>query len=311
MNAHTAVRIAFALLLGIATTAQAQLFRAYVASDGNDANPCTLPQPCRLLPKALTVVNNGGEIWMLDSANFNTGTVTIDKSVSILAIPGAVGSIVALNGGAAVSITAPSLRVVLRNVVIGPVAGAAAGTDGVSMTGASSLLIEKSVIAGMPTNGIYVSDGNLRVFETTIRDSGKGVLVEAAGRAVIASSRLLDNADGVFANANLGAGPVMTISVDDTIISGGISGVRCAAGDLCEAHVAVARSTITGTAKGVNCTATAAGTGIAQVVIGGSKLVYNAAGWTLFLNATLSSLGDNQIHGNGASTGTLTPLAPQ
>jgi hypothetical protein len=110
------------------------LFRAYLASDGNDANPCTLAAPCRLLPAALTAVASGGEIWMLDSANYNTATVTISKSVSILAVPGAVGSVVAL-AGPAILITAPSLTIALRNLVIVPLPGSGA-TDGVEMTGA-------------------------------------------------------------------------------------------------------------------------------------------------------------------------------
>ena len=74
-----------AALLGLALlacgTAQAQLFRAYLAADGLDSNPCTLPAPCRLLPAALAAVADGGEIWLLDSANYNTGTVSIAKSV--------------------------------------------------------------------------------------------------------------------------------------------------------------------------------------------------------------------------------------
>ena len=110
MSFRAALRIPFYLLatLLLSTTANAQLFRTYVASDGNDANPCTLPAPCRLLPAALTAVASGGEIWMLDSANYNTATVTIGKSVSILAVPGAVGSVVAI-GGPAISITASTV----------------------------------------------------------------------------------------------------------------------------------------------------------------------------------------------------------
>ena len=110
-----------ALLLSTAADAQV-LFRAYLASDGSDANPCTLPQPCRLLPTALAKVMSGGEIWMLDSANFNSGTVTVGKSVSILAVPGAVGSVVAL-GGPAILVSDPGLKIALRNLVIVPVAG--------------------------------------------------------------------------------------------------------------------------------------------------------------------------------------------
>jgi hypothetical protein len=47
------------------------------------------------MPAALAAVADGGQIWMLDSANYNTSPVVIAKSVSILAVPGAVGSLVA------------------------------------------------------------------------------------------------------------------------------------------------------------------------------------------------------------------------
>ena len=102
MTHHTILHSAFAFIatLLLSATAQAGLFRSYVSSAGNDANPCTLSAPCRLLPAALVAVNDGGEIWMLDSANYNTGPVNIDKSVTILAIPGAVGSVLAIGGDA-------------------------------------------------------------------------------------------------------------------------------------------------------------------------------------------------------------------
>ncbi len=80
-----------------ATFAGPGLFRAYLSQNGSDTNPCTLPAPCRLLPAALAAVKDGGEIWMLDSANFNVGVVDIAKSVTILAVPGALGSVVANN----------------------------------------------------------------------------------------------------------------------------------------------------------------------------------------------------------------------
>src|SRR5690606_11129227 len=69
---------ALAALLCLPLSSHA-IFRAYLASTGSDANPCTLQQPCRLLPRALSVVDEGGEIWMMDSANYNTTTVEIGK----------------------------------------------------------------------------------------------------------------------------------------------------------------------------------------------------------------------------------------
>jgi hypothetical protein len=119
MTNRFGIRTALAALaaLALCAPAQAQLFRAYLASDGSDANPCTLSQPCRLMPAALAAVADGGQIWMLDSANYNTSPVVIAKSVSILAVPGAVGSLVAFPF-AAVQIST-GVSVSLRNLVIG------------------------------------------------------------------------------------------------------------------------------------------------------------------------------------------------
>lgn len=69
--------IALAATLLVSAPAQAQLFRAYLDPSGLDSNPCTLTSPCRLLPAALAAVSTGGEIWMLDSANYNVGPVSV------------------------------------------------------------------------------------------------------------------------------------------------------------------------------------------------------------------------------------------
>ena len=107
---------------------------------------------------------------MLDSANYNTTTVTIGKSVSILAVPGAVGSVLAA-GGPAISITASNLKVALRNLVIVPLPSG--GGDGIDLTGASALTIEDSLIANLPTHGVYVlGTGTVRITNSTIRNTG-------------------------------------------------------------------------------------------------------------------------------------------
>lgn len=83
--------------------------------------------PCRLLPAAIATSIDGGEIWMIDSANYNLGPVNVNKSVTILAVPGALGSVVAL-GGDAIDIVTAGVNVTLRNLVIAPFVGVAALT---------------------------------------------------------------------------------------------------------------------------------------------------------------------------------------
>lgn len=87
MKFSTSIRTLAAVAALAASFDTAALFRTYVSINGNDANPCTLPAPCRLLPPALAAVDDGGEVWILDSGNFNTSNVNVNKSVSILAVP--------------------------------------------------------------------------------------------------------------------------------------------------------------------------------------------------------------------------------
>ena len=188
MIARTALGLLAALFLSSA--AHAQLFRAYLAINGNDANPCTLPQPCRLLPAALNAVANGGEIWLLDSANYNTATVNITKSVTILAVPGAVGSVVA-TGGPAISIATAGVKVALRNLVLVPLPGGG-GTAGVAMTEGNGLAVEGCLMAGLP-NGISASGNvSLRVSDTTIRGGENGIVVADGAQATVDRSTISD-----------------------------------------------------------------------------------------------------------------------
>ncbi len=106
------------------------------------ANPCSLVAPCRLLPAALAAVADGGEVWILDSANYNTGPVFVTKSVTILAVPGALGSVVSIYSGNAINIATPGVKVRLRNLMIGSYFGPSQGS-GVYMTAGNALTIRK------------------------------------------------------------------------------------------------------------------------------------------------------------------------
>ena len=197
-----ATLLALSLLL-LGAPASAQLFRAYVASDGNDANPCTLPQPCRLLPAAIAAVASGGQIWMLDSANYNSTTVNVSKSVTILAVPGAVGSVV-VTGGPAISIGTPGVMVALRNIVITQLP--AAGNDGIAMTAGQRLTLEECVISGLSGHGVSVdTDAQVSITDTTIRNNlNAGIHLGVGARAVITRTTVSDNGTyGVRALASI------------------------------------------------------------------------------------------------------------
>ncbi len=201
--------IAFVFLLFLSAMAHAQVFRAYLSSTGNDLNntTCSLAAPCRLLPAALGAVADGGEVWMLDSANYNTGTVTITKSVSIIAAPGVLGSILSVAaGGNAIDITTAGVKVALRNLVIVP-EKVGFGANGINMTSGASLTVENCLIANLQGSGIYV-DGtaSVRVANTTVRGNvSDGIRLQGGARATITRAIVGENGgSGIVVSGTLG-----------------------------------------------------------------------------------------------------------
>ena len=176
------------------------VFRAYLSSTGNDANPCTLPAPCRLLPAALAAVQNGGEIWMMDSANFNTGPVNITKGVKIFAIPGALGSVVGNGGDALIINTAGD--VTLRNLQILNFSG---GVNGVTIQNAGAVHIEKTSIDGFNTD----ASSCIRFAVTT------------PVRLYVDDSFLRHCRNGIYATGTVVSGDQALISLDNTRIERG------------------------------------------------------------------------------------------
>jgi hypothetical protein len=292
-------------------SAEAQLlFRAYLAPSpaGNDANPCTLPAPCRLLPAALAAVADGGEIWMLDSANFNTASVAIGKSVSILAVPGAVGSVLAI-GGPAISITADNLKVALRNLVIVPLAGGG-GTNGIEMTGASTLTVEDSLIANLPVGGVRVQGAGIaRVTNTILRNNGASAVAALNGPNVsISATKMLGNSGGgVLAYSDTNA-ITTKVSISDSIISGGSEGVYAyTLQNNAATKVIVTRSTIenVGTALlSENPTLGSAVISVSNSMLTNNSLDYNLIG----AFTQIKSFGNNHMEEGGSGTLTAATL---
>jgi hypothetical protein len=70
---RTTIVIAAGLALAVtlpAVPAQALAARTFVSGAGNDANPCTLSQPCRSFQAAYNVTAANGEIDVLDPAGY-------------------------------------------------------------------------------------------------------------------------------------------------------------------------------------------------------------------------------------------------
>ncbi len=308
------LRLALTLIVTflLSATAQAQLFRAYLASDGSDANPCNLPAPCRLLPAALAAVANGGEIWMLDSANYNTSQVNITKSVTILAIPGALGSVVATGGGDAININTAGANVALRNLSVTPIPGGG-GVNGIVMSDGTRLSVENSVIYNFSTgHGIRVSTpATVRIVNTLIRDNAFGIWLQSGATADISGTKSLGNSSfGLRVNGNVG-GVASTAAVTDCVMTGNAYGISAYADNATGiSRVSVIRSTFTNNLIGVRAESFQ---GTVLVSLSESMVTGNGKGLSQVggVSATLESLGNNTIRQNtDANEGTITVAAP-
>ena len=325
---------ALAATLALCPVAHAQLFRAYVSSTGLDANPCTLQQPCRLLPAALTAVASGGEIWMLDSANCNASQVNVTKSVTILAVPGALGSVVATGGGDAITINGASIEVKLRNLVI---VHYLSSQHGINFVTGGVLNVADCEIYGVQGNGIRVTatGGDVTVKNTVIRGSAAGSGFFAGGSVVATLDRvhLTGGAIGLYVtdgsqvkvndsvlagnttNADVRSGFGTTrVAINGSVITGGSFGVTAyASASGAVVYVALSDNTITHNGGGIQAQQVAGAT--AQVTVDTNWITYNGTG-VVFAGPPLPiiySRGNNTMKFNTGdlSGGSFTALATQ
>jgi hypothetical protein len=303
------VGVSLAALVGSSAADAAGIFRAYLSRSGSDSNDCTLPTPCRLLPKALSVTNSGGEIWMLDSANYNTAPVAITQSVTILAVPGARGSIVG-NNGDAIQIGTAGIRVTLENVNILQLAGSG---NGINMTDGAALNLINSSVFNFTGAGVLVSTGAttslVSIKDTVIRGNANGLAVSGDARVnVVRSSFVNNSAAGVAVNA--GGTFTATVYASDSSASGnqiGFYSVGAASGFASALYVSRC------SANDNSVAGFAADGGVTGVIaVSNSTATGNTVG---FLN--VSNLGifatyqNNMVIGNGTNTsGTIVPATP-
>ncbi len=328
MDRRPFLRGVLACLAGLLLTAgaQAQAFRTYLSGSGNDANPCSLVAPCRLLPAAIAAVIDGGEVWMLDSANYNSGPVNVNKSVTILAIPGALGSVVALSGNA-INIATAGVKVALRNLVIVPVVGGG-GTGGINMTAGAGLKVENCLLANLPGIGIFVNafGASVLVTDTVIRGNtsyglnvadgaratvsratfsgnggtavyAQGTLASSTTTADITESTMDANGNGVVASAT-SASAVVKVSVRNSqVIRNALYGLRSEVIGAGSTSLSASNNIISNNNIGLVAT----GTG-AKVLASGNTVSDNSTGLSNGGSSLFESASDNAVRNNTTDT---------
>ena len=265
--------------------------RTYVSGTGSDNNPCIATSPCKTFQAALALTVAGGEIFVLNSANY--GAVTINKSVSITS-EGAVAGVLATSG-VAVSINAgPNDVVNLRGLVVD---GGNSGSTGIQFSSGQSLNIQKSTVRNFTNAGINFTpstSSTLSVSDVLVNGNGSnGILVSFSGsnpvNAVLNRVMATKNGVGIFAN-----GPAVNVTVTDTVASNNNYGVGSSA-----SAVMVRNSTVSNNAIGL------AADQSAVLRFGQSTITANGTGSTTTNGGQIQSYGNNNISGN-ANDGTLT-----
>ena len=164
--------------------AQAQAARTFVSAAGSDSNNCTnVATPCRHFAAAYAATTVGGEIDVLDPANY--GALTIDHAVSIQGqgwAPLSPGI-----SGAAISINVPSMDAVNLSGFL--IDGAGTGVIGIQFTGGPTLTIENCVIRHVLNDGIDfepTGTSNLSISDSLISDNGlSGIAVGPTGSGMV------------------------------------------------------------------------------------------------------------------------------
>jgi parallel beta helix pectate lyase-like protein len=260
--------------------------RTFVAPDGNDANPCSLAQPCRTLQVAVYAVAAGGDVVVLGSAGY--GSLVISKSVSIIAPTGVYAGIAVTSGDA---ILATGDHVALRGLTI----------------------------TGNGGRGIYASGSVLHVENCVISGFGDGILASST-QSFIKDSFLRGNDTGI----SVGLSATTSASIDHVRAESNGIGIRTDAGSTTTVRNSVASgNTETGffafTGNGTqavlnleNCMASNNATGIEErfsiALISNCIFTGNTTVGVTALGGFVYSRGNNTVFNNGTNvTATITP----
>ena len=269
--------LASALLLAGVPDALAAAQRTFVASTGNDANTatnCALATPCRTFGAAMSVVNAGGEVVVLDSAGY--GGVTIAQPVTIVAPPGVYAG-VTVAAGTGITVNAPGAKVTLRGLTI----NALGGTTGILLSAAATLYVDGVTITGFSGGGGSAltanvgADSALVVTDCVLRDSLYGGKFSAsAGTLTVSIERTQFERNST--GASFGDGVIATMRGSAVTLGGtGVAAVPATAGR--SAKVEVRDSTISDNSSvGIQAGSVAGATATVSVV--SSLLSGNATG---------------------------------
>jgi hypothetical protein len=290
---HKAVLAMLIALCPQAAQAQ-QVARTYVSGAGNDGNPCTPQHPCVTFQTALARTAPGGEIFVVNSANY--GPVTIDKAVTITSGDGVVGGILA-PGGVGIQIAAGAADVVnLRGLDID---GANSGSVGVQFRSGGTLNIQNTTVRGFASIGVNVVPSTPATFVVSdtqaINNGVTGIQVAPTGggisgvlnRVTATGNGAVSAGAGVYVFGGFSTGPVNVSITGSVLGNNNFYGLGATA-----AAVNVNNTSIANNGAGIRADAGA------MVLSGGANISGNGTGVIAAGGGILASFGTNTLAGN-------------
>ena len=279
--------------IGPAPTPQ---IRTYVSGMGDDSGPCTETAPCRTFQTAIGLTLAGGEIFVLDSADY--GPVTIDKALTIMSEGGVAG--ILATKGAGIKVYAGASDVVsLRGLDID---GGGRADSGIYFYSGQTLSIHKSTVRRFLSSGInFIPTGasTLVVSDSLLSDnSSNAVLIAPSGSGSVSGTisrvRASGNGVGIFAS-----GANVKLMVSEVNAGTNTYGIGAASA----ASIMVRSSTIGHNSVGISADQSAI------VRVGQSSVTANQTGWQATNGGQIESYGNNNVNGNtsdGAPSTTVT-----
>ncbi len=256
-----------------------QTTRVYVANSGSDANQCTKSAECKTITKALTAVDDGGEVIITESGDYDTFAVS--KSVTVAAADGVDAEIVSsvqfaiwIN-----SLQPPQLidKVTIRNLHLKNIS-TLSSSAGIFNSSGSNLFVDNCTFTGFGTGiGEAFTVGKLFVHDSTFRnndfgvnmntptlDGGltgifdnckfeqnhSGIRVQAKSFATIRNSIFVDNSVIAISVSSIVASLKAEAVIENCQISGNVAGIKVG-NNAGPSFVRVSRSTVTGNNVGI------------------------------------------------------------
>ena len=297
-----AAALALAVTLPAASAQAAGRDRVFVASYGNDSNPCTFGSPCKTFQHAHDAVAASGEITAIDSAGF--GPLNITKAVTITSPDGIEAGIATPAGQTAITVNAQSTDTVsLHGLTID---GANTATDGIVFVGGGSLIVSNCIIRQFTSHGMLLNAASpVTLTDSVIASNSQyGVLaapVGVGGTFTFDHVRFIGNNDAMsFQDANLSNknSGILTASGSDSLATGNAIGFDAIGTEEQDLYLGLDNVRVENNATGIRSRG-------AIIFLSRSVIGVNGTGYTIDSDGLIESYGNNQV-ADVNNNGTLT-----